>query len=100
MQNFKARVYLAARRIHKGKVSTYREIAKKAGSPLAARAVGTIMHHNDFDHSGVPCHRVVKNNGEVGGYARGTRKKIQLLKSEGIIVRKGKIDLEKFGKRF
>jgi len=44
----------------------------------------------------VPCHRVIRSNGEVGGFANGTNKKIAILKKEGIIISKGKIDLNKY----
>ncbi|MEK6843759.1 MAG: MGMT family protein [Candidatus Micrarchaeota archaeon] len=96
-KNFKSRVYSAARMVPIGKVSTYKQIAKKAGNELAARAVGTIMHHNDYRHSKVPCHRIIKSNGSVGGYASGDARKIQILRKEGITIRNGTIDLEKFG---
>ena len=64
---------------------TYVEVARQAGSPGAARAVGNIMHNNP-DTKQVPCHRVVRSDGTPGGYARGTKKKIALLRREGVVL--------------
>jgi methylated-DNA-[protein]-cysteine S-methyltransferase len=96
-KSFNDKICYKAREIPLGKVATYKSLAKSAGNGLASRAVGTIMHHNDYAHSGVPCHRVVKSSGEVGGYAHGTRRKIEMLKKEGVVVEGGKIDLRRFG---
>lgn len=69
------------RRIPRGKTLTYKQVAAKAGKPNAARAVGTIMSKN-FDPS-VPCHRVVRTDGTIGGYNRGgPAKKFELLLME------------------
>ncbi|HLC48685.1 MAG TPA: MGMT family protein [Candidatus Norongarragalinales archaeon] len=100
ISSFKARVYSAARRVPKGKVATYKAIAIVAGKSKAMRAVGNIMHHNDISHTGVPCHRIIKSSGEVGGFAHGTKKKVALLLSEGVRVMNGKVDLTKFAHRF
>jgi O-6-methylguanine DNA methyltransferase len=82
--NFKERVLAIVRKIPKGSVMTYRQVAAQAGSPGAARAVGTIMAHN-FDPT-VPCHRVIKSDGSVGQYNRGgSRAKTQLLIAEGAL---------------
>jgi methylated-DNA-[protein]-cysteine S-methyltransferase len=71
--------------IPKGKTMTYLEVAKKAGSPKAARAVGSIMKQNY--RPDVPCHRVIRSDGVVGDYNRGGRnRKLELLKQEGAIV--------------
>ncbi len=78
---FKERVLAAVRKIPKGTVSTYGEIARCAGNPHAARAVGSILKAN-YD-SDVPCHRVVRANGTLGGYNRGIRRKQDLLAREG-----------------
>ncbi len=68
--------------IPKGKIMTYKEVAEKAGSPNAARAVGSIMKHNYLRD--VPCHRVIRSNGSVGEYNRGgEEQKMILLKKEG-----------------
>lgn len=48
----------------------------------------------------VPCHRVINSDGRIGGFAHGTKKKIQMLKKEGIEIKNNKIDLKKFGFEF
>jgi len=86
---FKERVFRETAKIPKGRVSTYARIANAIGSPDAARAVGNALNRNRDKK--VPCHRVVRSNGEVGGFARGMKKKIRILKSEGIEIRNGKL---------
>lgn len=69
------------RSIPKGEIRTYKEVAAAAGHPGAARAVGTIMKNNRDET--VPCHRVVRSDGNVGGYNRGgPERKRQLLTQE------------------
>jgi methylated-DNA-[protein]-cysteine S-methyltransferase len=81
--NFSEKVYEVVKLIPEGSVLTYKEVAKKAGSERACRAVGNILNKN-YDPS-IPCHRVVKSNGDTGGYNRGRNKKVELLKQEGVI---------------
>ena len=64
MTPFREQVLRIVRKIPKGKTMTYREVATKAGSPNAARAVGSIMRAN-YDET-VPCHRVIKSDGTLG----------------------------------
>jgi len=93
-KSFSQRVYDAVRRIPPGRVSTYKEVASAINS-RAFRAVGNSLHRNPTLRI-VPCHRVVNSDGSVGGFSLGKRKKILLLKNEGIRVEKGKIvDFEK-----
>jgi O-6-methylguanine DNA methyltransferase len=81
--NFKEKVLDIVRLTPKGKVMSYKEVAMRANSAGASRAVGTIMKNN-YDKT-VPCHRVVRSDGVVGNYNRGGKeKKIKLLKSEGV----------------
>lgn len=81
MKTFKEKVFSIVKKIPKGKVLTYKEVATKAGNPLAARAVGTFMRGN-FDPT-IPCHRVVRSDGKPSGYNRGgARKKLALLRNE------------------
>ncbi len=87
---FEKKVLNKTKKIPKGRVSTYKLIAKAIGKKKASRAVGNALNKNPFPIK-VPCHRVVKSNGEVGGFALGKRRKIALLKKEGIKVRNGKI---------
>jgi O-6-methylguanine DNA methyltransferase len=80
---FKERVLQVVSKIPKGKTLTYGEVAELAGSPGAFRAVGSIMSKN-WDPK-IPCHRVVRANGEPGQYNRGASNKIKILKKEGAI---------------
>lgn len=83
--NFTKRVLNTVRSIPKGETLSYKDVASVAGSPGAARAVGTIMRKN-YDPT-VPCHRVIASDGSLGGYNRGgTDKKRKLLKNEGISI--------------
>ena len=82
--NFKDRVLDVVSGIPKGETRTYKEVAKAAGSPGAARAVGNIMKGNKNPH--VPCHRVIKSDGSTGDYNRGgPKKKTEILKREGAL---------------
>ena len=82
MTSFQKRIYEIVRNIAKGKVKTYKEVAEKAGRPKAWRAVGNILNKNtDFK---IPCHRVVRSDGQVGGYRKGSEQKLLLLKKEGV----------------
>ncbi|MDO8619951.1 MAG: MGMT family protein [bacterium] len=84
--SFKEKVFAVVRNIPKGSVLTYKEVAVRAGSHRAFRAVGSAMKTN-FDLA-IPCHRVVKSSGEVGNYNRGgTPAKRKLLLSEGVPLR-------------
>ena len=80
MGKFQEKVYQVVKKIPAGKTMSYKEVAKAAGSPRAWRAVGNILHKNKNPE--IPCHRVVKSNGKVGRYNKGTKKKIALLKRE------------------
>ena len=91
---FNEGVWELAKRIPKGRVTTYKILAGKLRTK-AYRAVGNALNRNPhgFLCSGkIPCHRVVKSNREVGGFAHGTKKKIKMLKKEGIKIRKNKIE--------
>jgi O-6-methylguanine DNA methyltransferase len=83
-KSFTQKVYAIVAGIPRGKTMTYQEVARRAGSPRAYRAVGNIMNKNP-DTKKVPCHRVVRSDGTPGGYARGTKKKIALLRREGAL---------------
>ncbi|HXF43862.1 MAG TPA: MGMT family protein [Candidatus Paceibacterota bacterium] len=97
MKSFTEKVYAIAKRIPRGRVSTYGAIARAVGRPRSARAVGNALNRNPFGY--VPCHRVVRSSGEIGGYARGSRAKMERLRKEGVSVADGRIDLDKFGFR-
>ena len=89
MKSFAEKCYDVLRRVPRGKVTTYKAIAK-ALSSKAYRAVGTAMNKNPYAPE-VACHRVVNSDGKVGGFASGQKKKIEILKSEGVEVENGKI---------
>jgi len=88
--SFAERVYNVVSNIKEGKVMTYRQVAEKVGSPKSARAVGNVLSKNR-DFKNIPCHRVVRSDGNIGGYVRGQDKKIRLLKREGIMIRGRKV---------
>ena len=78
---FQEKIFAVVRKIPKGKVLSYKEVAKRAGKPKAYRVVGNILKSN-FDPK-VPCHRVIRSDGKIGGYNRGSLSKIKVLKKEG-----------------
>ena len=90
MTRFNQQVIGALKRIPRGKVTTYGQIAKFIKKPKAARAVGNACHKNPGAPA-IPCHRVVKSDGSIGDYAKGIKKKIELLKREGVYVVNGKV---------
>lgn len=93
--DFKERVFLIVKKIPKGKVLTYKNIARLIGSSNSSRAVGNVLNKNR-DFKNIPCHRVVRSDGYIGGYVFGSNKKRKLLTKEGIVIINDKIDLEKF----
>ena len=92
---FQEAVWQACAKIPKGKVSTYAEIANAIGKPTAVRAVGNALNVNPHSPK-VPCHRVIRSNGSVGGFAHGTKKKIEMLKKDGAKIKNGKVISEIF----
>ncbi len=77
------------KKIPRGKVLSYQEVAFRLEKPGAARAVGNALNRN-FDKR-IPCHRVIKSGGAVGGYRSGTKNKIKMLKKEGVLIKNGKV---------
>ena len=90
MTSFQERVYKVVSKIPKGRVLTYAQVAKLAGSPRAFRAAGNILNKNPNPII-VPCHRVVRSDGKIGGYRGGVKKKTALLKREGVELKKGRV---------
>jgi len=85
MPTFTDKVRLVVNNIPKGEVLTYAEVAKKAGNPMAYRAVASVMAKN-FDES-IPCHRVIRSDGTLGDYNRGgILQKMKILEAEGVIL--------------
>ena len=83
---FAKKVYAVVSKIPLGQVRSYKWVAQKAGKPKAYRAVGTILKNNPYPLI-IPCHRVVKNDLSLGGYALGRRNKKMLLGLEKEIAR-------------
>lgn len=94
ISNFQQEVFRITRKIPKGKVATYKQIAKAVGRPKAARAVGNALNKNK--NPKVPCHRVVKSNGEVGGFRKGAGVKIKILTKEGVKVENRGVNLKNY----
>jgi len=81
--SFKQKVLNIVKKIPKGKTLTYKDVAIEAGSPRAFRAVGNILNKNY--NTKIPCHRVIRSDGGIGGYNRGQKNKITILKKEKAI---------------
>lgn len=86
-------VYKLLKQVPKGKITTYKALAKAAGNSKGSRAVGAIMRTNPYAPI-VPCHRVVYSNGGLGGFSGLKRldDKVKILKDEGVIVKDGKVE--------
>ena len=82
---FTRKVLQATARIPFGAVSSYREVATEAGSPRAVRAAGNALGSNPIPII-VPCHRVLRTGGDLGGYTGGLEKKEHLLRLEGVLI--------------
>ncbi len=92
------RIYAAVKKIPRGRVATYGQIAALAGNRKMARAVGNALHKNPYPDT-VPCYRVVNAKGELSGEFAfgGPGAQARLLEADGIRVVDGKVDLEKYG---
>lgn len=102
--SFKERVYKIVSQIPTGKVATYQLVAKLAGSPGAARVVGTLMKKNPnpvFKNLEfvLPCHRVILSSGRLGEYSGGAKLKQKLLAEEGVKIKDGKVEKGYFWKK-
>ncbi len=82
MTKFQEKVYNIVKTIKSGQTMTYAQVADLIGQPKSVRAVGNALNRN-YNHE-IPCHRVVKSDGSAGGYNRGIKNKIKILKEEGI----------------
>lgn len=92
------RIYEAVKKIPKGYVATYGQVAKMAGDAKMARAVGNALHKNP-DPENIPCYRVVNSKGELAGAFAfgGANVQQELLEADGVKVKDGKVDLNKYG---
>jgi len=77
---FEKQVLSVVSKIPSGKTLSYKDVATHVGNPKAYRAVGNILNKNrDLK---IPCHRIIRSDGTIGGYNRGTRNKVKLLRKE------------------
>lgn len=92
------RIYEAVKKIPKGCVATYGQVAELSGDKKMARAVGNALHKNP-DPDGIPCYRVVNSKGELAGEFAfgGAGAQARLLEADGIEVINGRVDLKKYG---
>jgi len=90
IRDFREDFYSLVSQIPEGRVSTYGRLAVGLGDKIASRAVGKMLNENPYAPE-VPCHRVVRSDGTLGGYASGEKKKKELLESEGIKIKDGKV---------
>lgn len=91
MMSLMPQIFELLKEIPEGKVTTYKEISGVLKT--SPRAVGKILPQNDKIPE-IPCHRVVKSNGDLGGYKLGKEKKEEFLSQEGVKVVNGKINLD------
>ena len=85
---FQLKVWNYLKKIPKGKVKTYSDVAKAIGKPLAVRAVANAIGKNPYPPN-IPCHRVIRSDGSLGGYSGkgGVQKKRRLLRSEKVFIK-------------
>ena len=89
------KIYRKLLQVPPGKITTYKELARSIGLENGQRVIGQIMKKNPFPVI-IPCHRVVKSDGKIGGYVYGETVKSRMLTNEGIKIIDGKIiDFEK-----
>jgi len=82
--SFSKKVMRVVSQIPRGETLSYKDVAKFAGSPNAFRAVGNILNKNY--NPKIPCHRVIRSDGNTGDYNRGRKRKVEILREEGIKV--------------
>ncbi|NTW76585.1 MAG: MGMT family protein [Syntrophaceae bacterium] len=96
LTEFSAKVLKQTSKIPRGEVTTYSGLAAKIGSPAAARAVGTALANNPFPLV-IPCHRIVRADGSLGGFGGGIKMKKELLDKEGVVSdKKGRVKAKCF----
>lgn len=99
MSKFQLEVLNLVSKIPRGKVTTYKEIAVALGRPHAWRAVANVLAKNPHPMK-IPCHRVVRSDGRIGGYQLSAEQKERLLVAEGIEIVNKKVDLARYMFRF
>ena len=94
------KIYRKLLQVPSGKITTYKELARSVGLQNGQRVIGQIMKKNPFPVI-IPCHRVVRSDGKIGGYAFGMDIKKSMLSKEGDCIKKNKIEnFENFFFRF
>jgi methylated-DNA-[protein]-cysteine S-methyltransferase len=83
--DFEKKVYAAVSKIPRGEVRSYKWVAVKIGRPGACRAVGNALNKNPYIGK-IPCHRVIKSDGSIGGFAKGAARKKEMLKAETRLI--------------
>jgi len=83
MKSFREKVLVIVAKIPRGKTLSYGDVARRAGNSSAARAVGAMMRANHDPN--IPCHRVIRSDGSLGGYNRGVTEKQRRLRKEGAL---------------
>lgn len=96
--NFNKQIYELCKKIPRGKVCTYKDIAKALNSK-AYRAVGNALNKNK-DCNNIPCFKIINSNGKLGGYSKGLKEKIKRLRENGIKIKSNKIDLNRYLHKF
>ena len=89
---FEKEVLVATFKIPRGKVSTYKRVAEKVGKPRAYRAVANALHKNPL-HLVVPCHRVVRSDGDFGGERNAAESRRKLVEKEGVPIKNGRVKI-------
>ncbi|MBI2122043.1 MAG: MGMT family protein [Candidatus Sungbacteria bacterium] len=84
ISDFSNRVYNVVKYIPRGKVTTYKSVARAIAHPRAVRAVGNALNQNR--NPKIPCHRVIRLDGKIGGFVRGTKEKTRLLRNESVTI--------------
>lgn len=89
MTEFEKRVYKIVKEIPRGRTLAYKEVAQKLGNAKLARAVGNALSKNK--NPKIPCHRVIRRDGQINGYNNGAINKNLILKKEGVIIKDQKV---------
>ena len=89
MSGFEEKVYAVVKKIPRGQVLTYQEVAVKLGNRKLARAIGNALNKNC--DAKIPCHRVIRSNSKIGGFNKGSFAKKKILRREGIKIKGSRI---------
>ncbi|MGA2418096.1 MAG: MGMT family protein [Candidatus Staskawiczbacteria bacterium] len=94
---FQKKVYEVVIKIPRGEFLSYKQVAEKSGNPKAWRAVGNILNKNRNPE--IPCHRVIRSDGKIGGYNKGSKCKEDLLLKEAVIIKGQRVSLPRLLRR-